>query len=117
MDRRQILQYNHDSLIAEYICSKVDCLDTQNLSLSDLPDLLEADELELTEPTDTQHFSLGSRQATKSFTDIEVDNIGNSAFNQFHIKLNEFLNRAFAANNIPYPDGRRVRLTVDDMVC
>ncbi|KAG2090296.1 hypothetical protein BD769DRAFT_1679723 [Suillus cothurnatus] len=60
----QILRYNHDSLIAEYIRSKVDCLDTQNLSLSDLPDLSEADELELTEPTDTQHFSLGSQQAS-----------------------------------------------------
>jgi hypothetical protein len=42
----------------------VDSLDTQNLSLSDLPDLSEADELELTEPTDTQHFSLGSQQAS-----------------------------------------------------
>ncbi|KAG2093553.1 hypothetical protein BD769DRAFT_1615706 [Suillus cothurnatus] len=112
----QILRYNHDSLIAEYIRSKVDCLDTQNLSLSDLPDLSEADELELTEPTDTQHFSLGSRQATRSFADIEVDNIGNPAFDRFRIKLNEFLNRAFAANNIPYPDGRRVRLTADDMI-
>ncbi|KAG2126460.1 hypothetical protein BD769DRAFT_1652763 [Suillus cothurnatus] len=68
----QILRYNHDSLIAEYIRSKVDCLDTQNLSLSDLPDLSEADELELTESTDTQHFSLGSWQATKSFADIEI---------------------------------------------
>jgi hypothetical protein len=95
----------------------VDCLNTQNLSLSDLPDPSEADELELTEPTDTQHFSLGSRQAMKSFADIEVDNIGNPAFDRFHIKLNEFLNRAFTANNIPCPDGRRVRLTVDDMVC
>jgi len=117
MDRRQILRYNHDSLIAEYIHSKVDCLNTQNLSLSDLPDLLEADELELTEPTDMQHFSLGSQQATKSFADIEVDNIGNPAFDRFCIKLNEFLNCAFAANHIPYPDGRRVRLTADDMVC
>jgi hypothetical protein len=31
----KILQYNHDSLIAEYICNKLDHLDSQNLSISD----------------------------------------------------------------------------------
>ncbi|KAG1726527.1 uncharacterized protein EDB91DRAFT_1239637 [Suillus paluster] len=108
----QVIHY----LIAEYIRSKVDCLDTQNLSLSDLPDPSEADELEPTKPINMQHFSLGLQQAMKSFTDIEVAHIGNPPFDRFRIKLNEILNRAFATNNIPFPDGRCVQLTADDMI-
>ncbi|KAG2034064.1 hypothetical protein BDR03DRAFT_870910, partial [Suillus americanus] len=98
----QILRYNHDSLVAEYIRSKMECLDAQNFGSSIVPDPLEADSdgLESTEPTDTQHFSLGSQQATKSFAEIEAANAGDAAFDRFQIKLNEFLNRAFAANGI-----------------
>ncbi|KAG1787605.1 uncharacterized protein HD556DRAFT_1448615 [Suillus plorans] len=78
----QILQYNHDSLVAEYICSKMECLDVQNLGSSVMPDPLEADSdgLESTEPTDIQHFSIGSQQATKSFADIKAANTGDTAF-------------------------------------
>ncbi|KAG1786171.1 uncharacterized protein HD556DRAFT_1434837 [Suillus plorans] len=99
----QILRYNHDSLIAEYIRSKMDCLDAAN-------------EVEQTNPTDAQHFSLGSRQASKSFADIEAGNAGNPAFDRFRIKLNEFLNHTFAANNIPFPSGRHVQLAAGDMI-
>ncbi|KAG1756658.1 uncharacterized protein EDB91DRAFT_1233427 [Suillus paluster] len=34
----QILQYNHDGLVAEYICSKMECLDAQNLGSLVVPD-------------------------------------------------------------------------------
>lgn len=114
----KILRYNHDSLVAEYIRSKMECLDAQNLGSSIMPDPLEADSdgLESTEPTDVQHFSLGSQQATKSFADIEAANAGDAAFDRFRIKLNEFLNRAFAANGIPFPNGRRIQLAANDMV-
>ncbi|KAG1893592.1 uncharacterized protein F5891DRAFT_962721 [Suillus fuscotomentosus] len=78
----QILRYNHDSLIAEYIHSKMDCLNTQNIGSSDLPDLLEANEVEQTNPTDAQHFSLGSWQVSKSFADIKAGNMGNLVFDQ-----------------------------------
>ncbi|KAG2155875.1 uncharacterized protein EDB93DRAFT_1101654 [Suillus bovinus] len=75
----QILRYNHDSLIAEYIRNKLDHLDTQNLSMSnseDQPDtaLQETNDIDVdsTEPTDAQHFSLGSKQVAVSFTHIEA---------------------------------------------
>ncbi|KAG2344656.1 hypothetical protein BDR05DRAFT_975422 [Suillus weaverae] len=94
----QILRYNHDSLITEYIHSKLSCLNAQNLSLvleSDLPEIDSE-----TEPmTDGLHFSLGSPQAMQSFAD-----------------LNEFLNHAFNANNIPFPNGRQVQLAAEDMI-
>ncbi|KAG1748380.1 uncharacterized protein EDB91DRAFT_1235712 [Suillus paluster] len=112
----QILRYNHDSLVAEYIRSKMDSLNTQNIGSSDLPDLSEANEVEQTKPTDAQHFTLGSRQATISFADIEAGHAGNPAFDRFRIKLNEFLNRTFTANNIPFPSGRRVQLAAGDMI-
>lgn len=114
----KILRYNHDSLVAEYIRSKMECLDEQNLGSSIVPDPLEADSdgLESTEPTDVQHFSLGSQQATKSFADIEAANAGDAAFDRFRIKLNEFLNCAFAANGIPFPNGRCIQLAANDMV-
>ncbi|KAG1730131.1 uncharacterized protein EDB91DRAFT_1239146 [Suillus paluster] len=105
----QILQYNHDSLVAEYICGKLDYLNTWNLSVSnseDQPDTaLEADE----------HFSLGSKQAAMSFIDIEAGSAGNPAFGRFWIKLNSFLNHSFAANKIPFPDGRQIQLTASEM--
>ncbi|KAG1738055.1 hypothetical protein EDD22DRAFT_982336 [Suillus occidentalis] len=114
----QILRYNHDSLVAEYIRSKMECLDAQNFGSSIVPDPLEADSdgLESTEPTDAQHFSLGSQQATKSFAEIEAANTGDAAFDRFRIKLNEFLNCAFAANGIPFPNGRRIQLAANDMI-
>ncbi|KAG1834044.1 hypothetical protein DFJ58DRAFT_719382 [Suillus subalutaceus] len=54
----QILQYNHDSLVVEYIRSKMECLDAQNLGSSIVPDPLEADldGLKSTEPTDITEF-------------------------------------------------------------
>ncbi|KAG1808131.1 hypothetical protein EV424DRAFT_1574699 [Suillus variegatus] len=123
----QILRYNHDSLIAEYIRNKLDHLDSQNLSISDdledQPDtaLQETDnsddiDVDSTEPTDAQHFSLGSKQAAMSFTLIEAGSLGNPAFERFRIKLNDFLNRAFAANSIPFPGGRRIQLVASDMI-
>ncbi|KAG2039785.1 hypothetical protein BDR03DRAFT_933074 [Suillus americanus] len=84
----QLLWYNHDSLIAEYICNKLDHLDTQNLSifnnLEDQPDTA----LQKT------HNSVAM-----SFTLIEAGSPGNPAFDRFRIKLNDFLNCAFAANS------------------
>ncbi|KAG1896768.1 uncharacterized protein F5891DRAFT_1130156 [Suillus fuscotomentosus] len=69
----QILRYNHDSLIAEYICGKLSCLDAQKLSLLDVSDLPKIDSE--TEPmTDGLHFSLGSLQAMQSFADVEAIN-------------------------------------------
>ncbi|KAG1761725.1 hypothetical protein EDD22DRAFT_619601 [Suillus occidentalis] len=123
----QILRYNHDSLIAEYIRNKLDHLDSQNLSISDdledQPDtaLQETDnpddtDIDSTEPTDAQHFSLGSKQAAMSFTLIEAGSLGNPAFERFRIKLNDFLNHAFAANSIPFPGGRRIQLVASDMI-
>ncbi|KAG1726802.1 uncharacterized protein EDB91DRAFT_1239606 [Suillus paluster] len=94
----QILQYNHDSLIAEYIRNKLDHLDTQNLSI-DRPDTAlqetnNSDDIDVdsTEPTDTQHFTLSSKQ------------------------LNDFLNHAFAANSIPFPGGQWIQLIASDMI-
>ncbi|KAG1759606.1 hypothetical protein EDD22DRAFT_782332 [Suillus occidentalis] len=96
----------------------MECLDAQNFSSSIVPDPLEADSdgLKSTEPTDAQHFSLGSQQATKSFAEIEAANTGDAAFDRFRIKLNEFLNRAFTANGIPFPNGRRIQLAANDMI-
>ncbi|KAG1814602.1 uncharacterized protein BJ212DRAFT_1300418 [Suillus subaureus] len=110
----QILQYNHDSLIVEYIRGKLHSLDMQNLSLpeSDLPDP-EADEIE---QIDGLHFSLGSQQATQSFVDVKASKTGNPAFVQFWIKLNDFLNHTFNANNIPFPNGRQIQLATDDII-
>ncbi|KIK46880.1 hypothetical protein CY34DRAFT_21734 [Suillus luteus UH-Slu-Lm8-n1] len=110
----QILRYNHDSLIAEYIRSKLSCLDAQNLSLleSDPPEI----DSETESTTDGLHFSLGSPQAMQSFADVEDSKTGNPAFIRFRIKLNEFLNHAFNANNIPFPNGRRIQLAADDKI-
>ncbi|KAG1906807.1 uncharacterized protein F5891DRAFT_1238949 [Suillus fuscotomentosus] len=111
----QILRYNHDSLIAEYIRGKLSCLNAQKLSLLDTSDLPEIDS-ETESTTDGLHFSLGSPQAMQSFADVEASKTGNPAFIRFQIKLNEFLNHAFNANNIPFPNGRRIQLTADDTI-
>ncbi|KAG1893062.1 uncharacterized protein F5891DRAFT_1131386 [Suillus fuscotomentosus] len=92
---------------------QLSCLNAQKLSLLDASDLPEIDsETELM--TDGLHFSLGSPQAMQSFADVEASKTGNPAFIQFRIKLNEFLNHAFNANNIPFPNGRRIQLAADD---
>ncbi|KAG0702765.1 hypothetical protein DFH29DRAFT_982269 [Suillus ampliporus] len=92
----------------KYIHDKLDHLDTQNFSMSnseDQPDtaLQETNEVDLMEPTDAQHFSLGSKQVVMSFADIEADSAGNPVFDRFRIKLNNFMNHVFAANSIPFP--------------
>ncbi|KAG2112896.1 hypothetical protein DEU56DRAFT_934861 [Suillus clintonianus] len=121
----QILRYNHDSLIAEYIRNKLDHLDTQNISVDrpESPDttLQETDnsddiDVDSTEPTDAQHFTLGSKRAAMSFTLIEAGSPGNPVFDRFRIKLNDFLNHAFAANGIPFPGGRWIQLVASDMI-
>lgn len=86
----------------------------QNLSLleSDSPEI----DSETESTTDGLHFSLGSPQAMQSFADVEDSKTGNPAFIRFWIKLNEFLNHAFNANNIPFPNGRRIQLAADDKV-
>ncbi|KAG2134077.1 hypothetical protein DEU56DRAFT_950207 [Suillus clintonianus] len=111
----QILRYNHHSLVAEYVRSKLDYLDTQNFSAPESDDHTDGI-VDSTEPTDAQHFSLGSKQATMSFADIEARSLGDPAFDRFRIKLNGFLNHAFTANQIPFPDGRRIQLTASDMI-
>ncbi|KAG1852578.1 hypothetical protein C8R48DRAFT_611626, partial [Suillus tomentosus] len=58
----------------------------------------------------------GSQQAIKSFVDIEAANAGDAAFDQFQIKLNEFLNHAFTTNDIPFPNGRHIQLATNDMM-
>jgi hypothetical protein len=119
----KLLWYNHDSLIVEYICNKLDHLDTQNLSifnnLEDQPNtaLQEThNSVDLTEATDAQHFTLGSKQAAMSFTLIEAGSLGNPVYDRFRIKLNDFLNCAFAANSVPFPGGRQIQLIVSNMV-
>ncbi|KAG1720903.1 uncharacterized protein EDB91DRAFT_1240362 [Suillus paluster] len=99
----------------------------QNLSISDnledQPDtaLQETDnsddiDVDSTEPTDAQHFTLGSKQAAMSFTLIKAGSPGNPAFDRFRIKLNDFLNRAFAANSILFPGGRQIQLVASDVI-
>ncbi|KAG1730396.1 uncharacterized protein EDB91DRAFT_1239095 [Suillus paluster] len=105
----------------KYIRNKLDHLDTQNFSMSnseDQPDtaLQETDEVESTEPTDAQHFSLGSKQAAISFADIKAGSAGNPAFDRFWIKLNDFLNHTFAANSIPFPGGQCIQLIASNMI-
>ncbi|KAG1768576.1 hypothetical protein EV702DRAFT_1181923 [Suillus placidus] len=94
---------------------QLSCLDAQNLSL-----VLESDPPEIdseTEPTtDGLHFSLGSPQAMQSFADVEASKTGDPAFIRFQIKLNEFLNHASNANNIPFPNGRRIQFAAEDTI-
>jgi hypothetical protein len=96
---------------------RLDNLDAHNASsMSDLsPEDHDEDSDDPTGASTTQ-FSLGSKQAIKSFTAIESSNAGNPAFNQFQDKLNGFLNHAFVANDIPLPDGREINLGAGEVV-
>lgn len=67
--------------------------------------------------SNTVHAHLGSRQGNYSFSDIMQSHGTDRAFTDFRMKLNGFLNSFLPLNNIPLPDGRRIHLRAEDVVC
>ncbi|KAG1891577.1 uncharacterized protein F5891DRAFT_1131602 [Suillus fuscotomentosus] len=62
--------------------------------------------------TNSKNFA--EQQVAMSFTHIEAGSQGNPAFERFRIKLNDFLNCAFAANSIPDDRFNSLRISLVD---
>ncbi|KAH7927024.1 hypothetical protein BV22DRAFT_1153995 [Leucogyrophana mollusca] len=104
----QILQADHCSLVAEYIRAQLDILDDYNASKDDDEELDNMDEV--------SHIRLGARQDPQSLAAVEDLHKSDVAFKDFRIKLAEYLNNALPRNNIPLPNGRRIKFTPTDTV-
>jgi len=68
-------------------------------------------------PLSCTNAKLGSKQGNISFADLEQSHANDRAFTRFRIKLNIFLNNFFRDKGIPLPDGKRIHLQADEMVC
>ncbi len=72
------------------------------------------------------HFKLGSKQDPQSLGEFEAAekmvqgtaqaNKKILAFQNFHLKLGQYLTHTFQSNNIPFPDSGCISLTQDFMV-
>ncbi|KAG1850262.1 hypothetical protein C8R48DRAFT_778238 [Suillus tomentosus] len=113
----QILCINHWQVIAESICwniSDFDKYQSQNVDY-----VLDEDESlvdDLVISNDSPHVKLGSRQAPQTFESLENAHKSDSAFTNFHIKLNEFLTNFLLAIQLPLPGGKRVQLKTNDKI-
>lgn len=115
----QILHYDEWLLTSTSMRSELDELDEYHKRNTCDPETNEAlDSDDTGEPESTTfHAHLGSRQGNHSFSDIMLSYGTDRAFTNFRMKLNGFLNGFLPQHNIPLPDGRRIHLRAEDMVC
>jgi len=108
----QILRYDHWLLTLNSMRNELDELDLHNQATTQ-PDSEAVDDIGNIDA----HVKLGSKQENCSFADVEELHKADSAFVNFRIKLNNFLNNFLPAHGIPLPDpGRRIQLKASDQV-
>ncbi|EGO04844.1 hypothetical protein SERLA73DRAFT_43877 [Serpula lacrymans var. lacrymans S7.3] len=76
---------------------------------------LEGDEVDL-KITKTSHVLLGSKCPATSFQGLEEARKDDTAFTSFRIRLSNYLNIFFSANNIAFPGGKRIKLGAEDKI-
>lgn len=77
-------------------------------------DLQEADIMEGMDSN--AHVKLGSQQPVQTLRDLEASHFQDRAFQNFRVKLNDFLNILLPTSGIPLPGGKRIHLTPDNKV-
>ncbi|EGO23558.1 hypothetical protein SERLADRAFT_438878 [Serpula lacrymans var. lacrymans S7.9] len=105
----QILQADHWCLVSCFIRQDIAAFDSQ------LMGDLEGDEVDL-KITETSHVSLGSKCPATSFQGLEEARKDDTAFTSFRIRLSNYLNIFFSANNIAFPGGKRIKLGAEDKI-
>ena len=81
---------------------------------NDDEDLQEADIIK--EMDFNTHVKLGSQQPLQTLRDLEASHVQDRAFQNFRVKLNDFLNILLPTSGIPLPGGKRIHLTPDNEV-
>jgi len=81
---------------------------------NDDEDLQEADIIK--EMDFNAHVKLGSQQPLQTLQDLEASHVQDRAFQNFRVKLNDFLNILLPTSGIPLPGGKRIHLTPDNEV-
>ncbi|KAG2159185.1 uncharacterized protein EDB93DRAFT_1237894 [Suillus bovinus] len=112
----QILELNHMSVVSEFICSHIECLDEERHKL-----MLSQEELEDTDLDDEkfeEHFHIGSPLKNQTtLLQVEEENKSIRAFHQFWKKLATFLNHFLPSHNIPLPEGTTwLKLSAQDRI-
>jgi hypothetical protein len=59
---------------------------------------------------------LGSQQPIQTLRDLEASHFQDRAFQNFRVKLNDFLNILLPTSGIPLPGGKHIHLTPDNEV-
>lgn len=113
----QILHYDEWLLTSTSMRIELDELDEYNQGDTLDPETNETLPDAGNPESNTVHAHLGSRQGNYSFSDIMHSHGTDRAFTDFRMKLNGFLNSFLPLNNIPLPDGRRIHLRAEDVVC
>jgi hypothetical protein len=62
------------------------------------------------------HVKLGSQQPFQTLRDLEASHFQDRAFQNFRVKLNDFLNILLPTSGIPLPGGKCIHLTPDNEV-
>ncbi|EGO30670.1 hypothetical protein SERLADRAFT_364543 [Serpula lacrymans var. lacrymans S7.9] len=95
----------------------VSCFIRQDIAAFDsqLMGDLEGDEVDL-KITKTSHVLLGSKCPATSFQGLEEARKDDTAFTSFRIRLSNYLNIFFSANNIAFPGGKRIKLGAEDKI-
>ncbi|KAG2063962.1 hypothetical protein BDR04DRAFT_1122895 [Suillus decipiens] len=114
----QVLDLNHHFLIAHSICLDIEDYDdltafqTDHLYLDS-----EDDEEHYDNDSDaTVHIKLGAAQTEQTFAALEQLHANDNAFNQFCIKLANFLSDSLPAHRMPLLDGKQIKFMPDETV-
>ena len=74
-------------------------------------------EVDITKGMDSNaHVKLGSQQPLQTLQDLEASHFQDRAFQNFRVKLNDFLNILLPTSGIPLPGGKCIHLTPDNEV-
>ena len=106
----QILNVNHSQLTAEYIRCRIDNHNQYFVTM-------ECDEVtDLDASEQYFHAWLGSAQKPMTFESIEKANHNDKIFEQFRIRLNDFLNNYFRIVHGSFPGDKPIHFSGNDMV-
>ncbi|KAG2063088.1 hypothetical protein BDR04DRAFT_1131147 [Suillus decipiens] len=117
IDITQVLGLDHRFLIAHSI--HLDIKDYDDLITSQNDPLCldsEDDECPNNDSDATLHIKLGAMQKEQILVTLEQLHANDNAFNQFHIKLANFLSDSLPAHGIPLPGGKRIKFMPDKTV-
>lgn len=118
------MQADHHLLVSGFIRSNIDALDEHihNLQTQRLPDPEDehATSRLISAPFDSREYDkvreIGSPLKPVTFQDFENTHTGDDAFENFRIKLGDFMTLFLPHYNIPLPGGKAIRFKSTDLV-